>query len=134
MGSVSGVADAAFLIDSDIAIYILEGREWRLRAAIERRQPGEIAISTISVAEVMRGIDHRDRPREALARRLFAAFPIIAFDLAAAEAYRRVPFRRGRFDSLIAAHALSRGLVLVTNNERDFATISELRVENWTRP
>ena len=127
------MADPAFLIDSDIAIYILEGSELTLRAAIERRQPGQIAISTISVAEVMRGIDPEDKRREALARRLFAAFPIIAFDLAAAEAYRHVPFRRGRFDSLIAAHALSRDLVLITNNERDFASIPGLRVENWVR-
>ena len=127
------MADPAFLIDSDIAIYILEGSELTLRAAIERRQPGQIAISTISVAEVMRGIDPQDERREALARRLFAAFPILAFDLAAAEAYRRVPFRRGRFDSLIAAHALSRDLVLITNNERDFAAIAGLRVENWIK-
>ena len=127
------MTDPAFLIDSNIAIYILEGREAALREAIEARNPGEVVISAISYAEVMRGIDSRDEVRDARARRLFAAFPVMAFDMAAAEVYRRMPFRRARFDSLIAAHAISLGLVLVTNNERDFAGIPSLRVENWTK-
>ncbi|MEO9129659.1 MAG: PIN domain-containing protein, partial [Sphingomonas sp.] len=58
--------------------------------------------------------------------------PILDFDEAAARAYATLPFRRGRFDRLLAAHALSLGAVLVTNNERDFADIPGLVVENWT--
>ena len=127
------MTDPAFLIDSNIAIYILEGQLVALRRALERRRPGELAISSISFAEVMRGIGLADKPREEKARRLFATFPVLPFDLAAAEAYRRIPFRRGRFDSLIAAHALALGLTLVTNNERDFADIPGLRIENWTK-
>ena len=128
------MAEAAFLIDSNIAIYILDGGPMPLRHALESRQPGEVVISAVSFAEVMRGIDSADRKREQLARRLFGRFPTLPFDLAAAEAYRRIPFRRGRFDSLIAAHALSLGLTLVTNNERDFLGIPSLKVANWTRP
>ena len=126
------VTEPAFLIDSNIAIYVLEGRQPALREAIEARAPGEIVISAISYAEVMRGIDPQDRARNARVRRLFEIFPIVDFDKAAAEAYRRIPFRRGRFDSLIAAHALSLDLVLVTHDEHDFAAIPGLRIENWS--
>ena len=125
------MVEPAYLIDSNIAIYVLEGRQPALREAIEARAPGEIVISAISYAEVMREIDPQDRGRNARAERLFDIFPIVDFDKAAAEAYRRIPFRRGRFDSLIAAHALSSGLVLVTNDKHDFAGIPGLRIENW---
>ena len=58
---------------------------------------------------------------------------VLPFDHLAAKIYARLPFRRGSFDRLIAAHALSLGLVLVTDNERDFADIDDLIVENWMR-
>ena len=61
-----------------------------------------------------------------------AEIPVLAFDQAAGRAYAGLPFKRGRFDRLIGAHALSRGLTLVTNNERDFADIPGLKIENWT--
>ena len=47
--------------------------------------------------------------------------------------YCEIPFKRNRFDRLIAAHALSLGLTLVTNNEADFSDISGLGIENWTK-
>jgi tRNA(fMet)-specific endonuclease VapC len=57
---------------------------------------------------------------------------VLPFDEAAARAYARLPFKRGRFDRLLAAHALSLDLTVITNNERDFSDIAGLRVENWT--
>ena len=59
---------------------------------------------------------------------------MLPFEEVAAEAYQLVPFRRGRFDRLIAAHALALGLTVVTNNEEDFADIPGLAIENWTLP
>jgi len=58
--------------------------------------------------------------------------PPVPFDTAAARQYAELHFRRGSFDRLIAAHALALDLTLITNNERDFADIPDLRVENWT--
>ena len=52
------------------------------------------------------------------------------FDIAPLEP--TLPFRRGSYDRLIAAHALSHGLIIVTDNERHFADIPGLNVENWT--
>ncbi|HYZ49124.1 MAG TPA: PIN domain-containing protein, partial [Sphingomonas sp.] len=62
-----------------------------------------------------------------------ASVEVFPFDAAAARTYARLPFRGGSFDRLIAAHALALGLVLVTNNERDFVDVPNLLVENWTK-
>ncbi|MEI5579508.1 PIN domain-containing protein, partial [Streptomyces brasiliscabiei] len=50
-----------------------------------------------------------------------SVIPILPFDEAAAREYARMPFKRARFDRLLAAHALSIGATVVTNNEADFA-------------
>src|SRR3546814_17227019 len=62
-----------------------------------------------------------------------AAIPLVPFDESAARAYSKLPFRRARFDRLLAAHALSLDVVVITNNEGDFADVPGLRIENWTR-
>jgi tRNA(fMet)-specific endonuclease VapC len=59
--------------------------------------------------------------------------PVVPFDEAAAKAYARVPFKRGKLDRLIAAHAVALDLTLVTNNEVDFADVDGLKIENWAR-
>jgi tRNA(fMet)-specific endonuclease VapC len=56
----------------------------------------------------------------------------VPFDEAAARTYARLPFKRARFDRLLAAHALSIGATVITNNEIDFADVPRLMVENWT--
>jgi tRNA(fMet)-specific endonuclease VapC len=60
--------------------------------------------------------------------------PVLDFDYKAALAYASLPFRRASYDRLIAAHALSHGLTVVTDNVAHFADIPGLRVENWTLP
>jgi len=98
---------------------------------IEDSDRGLIATSAVAFGEVMIGAVRRDAVREAL--RLFRAVPVLPFDEQAGVAYSKLPFKRGSFDRLIAAHALALGLTLVTNNERDFMDIPHLRVANWTR-
>jgi tRNA(fMet)-specific endonuclease VapC len=93
----------------------------------------EIVTSAIAFAEVAYGSMQEKPP---LLTRLCAfaeEVPILPFDDKAALVYASLPFRRGRFDRLIAAHALSRDLILVTNNLPDFADMPELYVENWAR-
>lgn len=121
------------MLDSNILIYILDGDYLPLRRRLETHVPGSVVVSSISFAEVMRGIDQRDVMHEARAQRLFDTFPVLPFDRAASEAYRDIPFRRGRFDSLIAAHTVALGITLVTNNERDFAGVPGLEIDNWTK-
>ena len=69
---------------------------------------------------------------------MLSSIAVMPFDAAAARAVGRIqavaPARRGAYDRQIAAHAISLGVTLVTNNERDFHGIPEVVVENWTRP
>ncbi|CAN5131654.1 type II toxin-antitoxin system VapC family toxin [soil metagenome] len=126
------MTNPVYMLDSNICIYILDGQGSLLRNRIECHSQGEIVVSSISYAEVMRGIPVLDAGRVRNAERFFDFFAVQDFDRGSGRAYREIPFRRGSFDRLIAAHALTLGLTLVTNNEADFADVPGLKVENWT--
>jgi tRNA(fMet)-specific endonuclease VapC len=122
-----------YLIDANIAVYAMEGGYPALRERMIACEPGEIAISAISFAEVAYGTYAGKPPSEALLEAFVAAIPLVPFDESAAREYARLPFKRARFDRLLAAHALSIRAVVVTNNEADFADLPGLLlVENWT--
>ena len=95
--------------------------------------PGDVAISAVSFAEVALGTWNGKRPRQDVLDAFVAVIPIIPFDEEAARAYSRLTFKRARFDRLLAAHAISIGATIVTNNEADFADVAPLKVENWTK-
>src|SRR3546814_14956634 len=81
--------------------------------------PGDVAISTISFAEVAYGTYVGKSPPTAILEAFIAAIPLAPFDEAAAHAYALLPFKRARFDRLLAAQALSLGATIITNNEAD---------------
>jgi tRNA(fMet)-specific endonuclease VapC len=122
------------LLDSNVCIYLIEGLSEEARHQVERFEPGEVVTSAVAFAEVMLRVDETDSKASANARAFFAEIPVLPFDVEAALAYRAVPFERHRFDHLIAAHALSRDLLLVTRNTRHFGQVPGLRVENWGSP
>lgn len=122
-----------YLLDTNVCIYLLAGLSEKVLARVEQVSPGELVTSAIAYAEVMRGVDAIDRSGNEAAARLFETITVIAFDVAAAERFRSMPFRRGQFDRLIAAHALALCLPLVTANPRDFADVPGLQVEDWTQ-
>ena len=124
------MAEPRFLLDSSICIYILGGHSAAARLWMEERKPGEMATSAIVLAEVMIGV--RSPEATAAAEALFRLIPALPFDQKAARVYATLPFRRGSYDRLIAAHALSLRLPLVTNNERDFSDVPGLKIETWT--
>lgn len=121
-----------YLIDANCAVYAMDGGYPALRERILACSPGDIAISVISYAEVAYGTYVGKPPSEEVLEAFVKAIPLLPFDEAAARAYARLPFKRARFDRLLAAHALSIGAVVVTNNEADFADVPGLRAENWT--
>ncbi|VVT13010.1 Ribonuclease VapC [Sphingomonas sp. EC-HK361] len=127
-----------YLLDTNACLDFLLGRSASLAGRIER-QFGRLAVSIISAAELRVGNKTSEDPeRDARRVEQFLASVIVpSFDEAAASAYGRLAkqagVRRGSFDRLIAAHALAIDATLVTNNERDFADISGLKIENWTR-
>lgn len=120
------------LIDTDCAIYAMTAQFPTLRERLESHEPGSVAISSVNFAELGLGSANGKLPSPAVIEAFVSVIPVLPFDEAAARAYATLPFKRGRFDRLLAAHALSLGAILVTNNERDFADIPGLRVENWT--
>ena len=128
------MAEPRFLLDSNICIYLLGAFSEPARRRVESYYPGEVVTSAVAYAEVVRRVDFTDAAAIADTEALFATIPVLAFDVLAAAAYRRLPFKRGSFDRLIAAHAMALGLTFVTNNEQDFVEVPGLRVENWTRP
>ena len=122
-----------YLIDSDLAIYSMGGdRESRLNQRLASCYPGDVAISAVSFAEVALGTWNGKPPRQDVLDAFIRVIPIVDFDEAAAREYARLPFKRARFDRLLAAHALSIGAIVITNNEADFADVPGLKVENWT--
>lgn len=103
-----------------------------MRQRLEACAPGEVAISAISYAEIAIGTHAGKPPSPEVLEAFIRIIPIIEFGEAAARAYATLPFKHARFDRLLAAHALSLGAVVVTNNELDFADVPGLKVENWT--
>jgi tRNA(fMet)-specific endonuclease VapC len=103
---------------------------------------GEIGISAITVSELQYGVakgNYRENSQQRL-EEFIAPLEILTYDEMAARAYRDIRFEleksgqpMGPLDLLIAAHALSKDLVLITNNDKEFKRIKKLRVENWTK-
>jgi tRNA(fMet)-specific endonuclease VapC len=121
-----------YLIDADCAVYAMTARYQPLRDRLTACAPGDVAISTISFAEVALGTENGKPPAPEVLEAFVAAIPLLPFNEAAAREYARLPFKRARFDRLLAAHALSLGVTIITNNESDFADVPGLTVENWT--
>ena len=91
-----------------------------------------MVTSSVAIAEVLYGSVNERPPPLIQLEAFFNWVKVLDFDMAAARAYAALPFRRASYDRLIAAHALSLGLVVVTDNTKHFADVPGLKVENWT--
>jgi tRNA(fMet)-specific endonuclease VapC len=133
---------ARYILDTDICIYIRSKKPAALRARLAKLAPGEAVLSVITYGELRFGVE-KSRDRELSLRKLTAlaaAIPVLSLPEGAAETYGRIRAaleKAGRMiggnDLWIAAHAIATELVLVTNNEREFSRIADLRLENWAR-
>ena len=103
-------------------------------------EPGEISISSITVSELQYGVEKSVQQKKNRLRleEFMAPFRILPYDEFAAKTYGAIRFQLekqgqpiGPLDLLIAAHALSQKLTLVTNNDKEFKRIKNLKVENW---
>lgn len=129
-----------YMLDTNICIYLIRNNPPHVRAHFERLQPGEILLSSIVLAELMYGVSksmHSEHNRAALEMFLMP-LEMSVFDTHAAETYGDIRAnleREGNIiagnDLLIAAHALSLDVTLVTNNEREFSRVPGLKVVNW---
>jgi tRNA(fMet)-specific endonuclease VapC len=130
-------SDFRYLLDTDIASYIIRRFPKPLAKAMQFSE--QFAISTVTRFELGRAKRFLKLESSGL---LLASFleevPTIEFDSSAADAawdiYSALQSKGktiGVPDSMIAGHALSHSMVLVTNNQKHFERISELRTQNW---
>ena len=130
------------LLDTDICIYIINKRSKNILNKIYSLNPDDIKISAITAAELEYGVSkskRRNQNRIALYNFL-SPFKIIPFDIHDVEicgvirAYLESQGKViGPYDMQLAAQALARDLILVTNNTNEFGRITGLKLENWSR-
>jgi len=129
-----------FLIDTNICIYIMNERPPEVIQKFKNTKIGQIGISTITVSELNYGVSKSKYQKQNNKRleEFLAPFDIFPYDENASKFYGKIRTQLendgniiGPFDMLIAAHALSKDIVLVTNNEKEFKRIKSLKVENW---
>lgn len=123
-----------YLFDSNIIIMTVMAMNPALQRRLADCDEGDIVTSAIAYAEVVHGAVRGKPPAFEKLQAFVEEAPVLDFDLKAAQVYATLSFKWASFDRLIAAHALSHGLTVVTDNEADFNDIPELRVENWTKP
>lgn len=120
-----------YLLDSSIIIKLTTAQGEALRRRAAECLEDDIVTSTIAMAEVLYGSVNEKPPPLVQLETFMQLVRVLDFDIAAARAYAALPFKRASYDRLIAAHALSLGLTVVTDNERHFADLPGLKVENW---
>ena len=130
-----------YLLDTNICIYLMKAHPPEVLARLLQLDYGDAVMSIITYAELRVGLEPHGPTRaqnERALQLLTRDIPVLPFDQAAAERYGVMRAavrdrRRDALDRLIAAHAASLGLTLVTNNEADFRDYPGLAVENWVQ-
>ena len=129
-----------YMLDTNICIYIIKRQPPQVLHRLAALAQGSAVMSVVSYAELRAGLAiqtaNRSRDASVLAL-LISRIPVLPFTESDAESFGVLRAaardrRRDAMDQLIAAHAVSVGLTLVTNNEADFKDYPDLRVENWT--
>lgn len=132
-----------YLLDTNICIYLMKIHPPEVVERFKRTPAGQVGMSVVTYAELRHGVERcplLDRPlAEKALVRFVARVPVAAFDQHAAAAYGSIAAairdrRRDALDRLIAAHAISIGATLITNNEANFKDYPGLSVENWINP
>jgi len=129
-----------YLLDTNICITLIRQKTVSLIEKLGAHQPGEVGISSITLAELAYGAEKSAHPEQNLSalEQFVLPLEVADFDQAAALAYGRIRTQLertgqtiGGMDMLIAAHAISLDTVLITNNVREFQRIETLNLEDW---
>ena len=129
-----------YLLDTDIAIELLRGRNVHVAEQLASRNRDAVFLSTVTVAELMFGALRSRKPQESigLCRQFCSAFQLVELDQDAGERSGVIRAdlesrgeRIGAYDLLIAGIASARGHVLATHNVREFGRVAGLRIEDW---
>ena len=129
-----------YMLDTNICIHLIQRQPKQVLDRFKTLKHGDVVMSVVTFAELRHGVE-RDPAQKPAAHRALTALqgfiPVLPFDVGAAQSYGELAAaakdrRRDALDKLIAAHAVSLGLTLVTNNEADFKGYPGLAMENWT--
>lgn len=131
-----------FMLDTNICIYLMKHQPPQVRARFAECFVGDVVISAITLAELEYGVacsGAMQAHNGSVLNSLLEDIVVAPFEARAAKAYGplRAAHRerqKDALDKLIASHALSLGVTLVTNNEADFRAFAGLTVENWVNP
>lgn len=127
-----------YMLDTDTVSYALRGTPVVIEKLRAHRR-ADLCLSSITVAELRFGANKRDSKKIHRAIDAFlTGVDVLPFDIAAADRFGAIAAALsesgepiGQMDTLIAAHALALGAVLVTNNQRHFSKVRALKLENW---
>lgn len=129
-----------YMLDTNICIGLIRQKPQKLIRRLTRCEPGEVGVSSITIAELAFGANKSNRVEQNLTalEQFLLPIEIADFDQQASAAYgaiRAYLEREGKIigsmDMLIGAHALSLGVTLITNNVDEFQRIPKLKVEDW---
>jgi tRNA(fMet)-specific endonuclease VapC len=128
------------MLDTNICIYIIKQQPAAVLQRFLEYQIGDIGISSITLSELRYGVAksaHQEKNAKALDE-FITPLEVVSFDEKAAHVYGEIRATLekagtpiGAMDMLIAAHAVSLGIPLVTNNTREFARITSLNAVDW---
>ncbi len=128
-----------YLLDTNICIHLIRQPSPEVAERFRQLSYGDAVMSVVTFAELRHGVERDPQAKEMAERALSllqSFIPVVPFDNDAAVSYGVLAAavrdrRRDALDRLIAAHALSLSLMLVTNNEADFKDYPGLAIENW---
>jgi len=129
-----------YMLDTNICIFTIKNRPQQVRDAFNRSHD-RLCISSVCLMELIYGAEKSASPEKNLSvvQGFSARLEVLPYDELAAShtGQLRAELARsgtpiGPYDQLIAGHARSRGLIMVTNNRREFDRVPGLRVEDWT--
>lgn len=127
-----------FMLDTDSVSYAIRG-VGKVGERIVERKPSELCMSAITLAELRFGVERRkSRKLEQLVSLFVSHIAVLPFDDQCAVTFGRIATKLaaagapiGEADTLIAAHALTLGVTLVTNNEKHFSHVAGLKIVTW---
>ncbi len=128
-----------YMLDTNIVIYTIKNRPSQVREIFKKHE-GQMCISSVSLGELICGAERSSQTERNLAdiNGLIARMEVVAFEEHASEHFgqlRAELYKTGQpigpYDMMIAGHARSMGLILVTNNLKEFGRVPGLRFENW---
>lgn len=128
-----------FMLDTNICTFTIKNRPEHVREAFNAHH-GQLCISTVTLMELVFGAEKSSNPQRNLAvvEGFAARLEVLKYDWEAAAntGQLRAELSKlgtpiGPYDQMIAGHARSQGLILVTNNTREFERVPGLRIEDW---